>query len=397
MKVDVLEPGGLGWANLRPVGTWPIRTLAKAWASGNRSLHGWEGDLACECPALLERLAVRVPPYFADDVIWDQVVTRWPSLLIGHPGPSSAMHIDKYGLPFWLFLSSGSKLVRVIVSEDVQTHLGHLWDEFGLARSYDTMLKHDFFSDTLAFDLISRGVTVFEAVMKPGDLVYIPQMAAHGAKNLGREVSVAVTANFLDRAHAQILWRNLNRTGCTGADVGRRCDEESGNTIKIIAEQAEPVEEVAKDTWQRFADLKAAGSRVPWCFGKQVHCKARQADLGPITNECEALEKGSLGGVGGRALQSLLEASPKTALELSRSPHLRSAGLASHVGASLLRDDFPKHLEDAERLFALGASEGIARAQKMLGVLGLVREKLQKEPDARIRIQLPRARFGGLT
>lgn len=200
--------------------------LAKT--NGGKVYYGFDYNAKCSCPSLLERMPWHAP--FRDDFLLLDAASHygefvWPSLLVGPAGSSSALHVDNSNLPFHLTLLNGRKLFRAIRLGDWRSKLtGKDGGDGSSNPSYPLYTPEgaafekgiDGFDDRSANEefVQKRGCHVFNATLLPGDTVYVPTGALHGARNLkgedGRdEPAVAVTSNVFTPAHlGQLITQN---------------------------------------------------------------------------------------------------------------------------------------------------------------------------------------------
>lgn len=165
-----------------------------------------------ECPSLLNDFTV--PKFFTEDLLSlvGPAEDAWPSLIVGAKGTQSGLHIDNNYFPFWLALYRGAKKVRILLANDTSLH----------AEYFD----HD--SLTFDVDLFKpeepewRNARVYETTLKPGQVLYIPHGAPHGAKNL--EDTIAISGNFLDKhtlpLHQKFCKTNLDAPKCAKKVLG---------------------------------------------------------------------------------------------------------------------------------------------------------------------------------
>jgi hypothetical protein len=125
-----------------------------------------------------------------------------------------------------------------------------------------------------------KSVKIFEGVLLPGDTIYIPPCAAHGALNL-ETPTIGISSNFMDSAHSKWFFKNY----CVpfGAEMITHpyCLISSGH----------------------FLDFKMPGfpqkSSMPWLkhFMSETLCRGlsnsrRKKQCHGLTEECRANEMG---------------------------------------------------------------------------------------------------------
>jgi hypothetical protein len=186
-------------------------------------------NLRCACPAFLETFELL--PHFGGDLVplTQEIESPWPVLIVGGAGSRSALHVDNSFLPFWLTVLEGRKRFRVVTLPDWQQYLANASAGAPYFTAEGANLRPlDGFDDAVVErELIARGATVWSAELRPGDTVYVPTGALHGGLNLeaGGEPTVAITANFLDAAHAAQVREMCRRYAPAGADGATMCDE----------------------------------------------------------------------------------------------------------------------------------------------------------------------------
>ena len=150
------------------------------------------------CPKLLKD--VIVPKYFAEDLMqripgnlhwqWKNYRDYWPSIFIGGKDTSSALHADWANSAAWMGLISGKKRWRIVHPRD-----RHLLYEDPLKIN---VFPSDLFKpDDNKFPTVKHA-TVYEAILEPGEVIFIPSAAPHQVLNIGETVSIAM--NFIDIA-----------------------------------------------------------------------------------------------------------------------------------------------------------------------------------------------------
>jgi hypothetical protein len=192
----------------------------EAFSGSRKSLkYGFDINVKCLCPSLMDDFGVL--KYFLSDTLmkWTSLYfdTVWPMILLGPPTTGSGIHVDNSFLPFWLTLIAGKKQFRVIMQQEWSTHLSayfgdginYGWEgpSNGMKIPFD-VFDDEFLSQNPDFD----DVQVWDTTLLPGDTIYIPSGAAHGALNLfvsqdgtydeTQDVAIGMTSNYLDRWHA---------------------------------------------------------------------------------------------------------------------------------------------------------------------------------------------------
>lgn len=215
-KVHVFrpEPEGTGWAGFGQSEQVPLKQLTdQLLTEGNADkpdassfVYGFDFRTRCDCAQLLDEVEI-LPHFLADRLGTDPALprTNWPALLVGPPGSTSALHVDAKFLPFWLSLYSGRKTFRVVTLDDWREHLAGPGSLF--AHDGTVQRPVDAFDDAeVERELLARGATVYNISLQPGDTLYLPVGALHGAFNAaGAGPAVALTANFLDADHGPVV------------------------------------------------------------------------------------------------------------------------------------------------------------------------------------------------
>ena len=150
------------------------------------------------CPALARDFAV--PRQYVDDHFERLPRHLRPSqapcwLFIGPPGAATPLHLDPWATHAWFAQLQGRKRFVLFPPADAQ----HVWD----ARS-------GAFADPLGevnaavFPRYGEARRV-DVTLEPGDFLYLPPGWAHAVDTLEGEVSISLTANFLDRRSHQAI------------------------------------------------------------------------------------------------------------------------------------------------------------------------------------------------
>ena len=112
--------------------------------------------------------------------VWKGRHTGWNTLYAGAAGTFSRLHQDSFSMHSWLAEIAGTKLWRLCPPDAVTEEVGF---------------------KTKAFDDANLPCDFFEAVLAPGDVMYIPPNWWHAVQN--QTVTLALTGNFctLEQAH----------------------------------------------------------------------------------------------------------------------------------------------------------------------------------------------------
>jgi len=199
LPVYAYDTSSKEWAALRETGNMKLsayfarffgRATTFEKASLERPPYGLEMGLRNECPELLED--VRIPAPFSDDLLARYYrKSAWPTLIVGPAGTRSGLHRDTHDFPFWMALFVGRKRWRIFLHEETALRPYYRADRNGF--DFDP-----FQPDFTTFPGLGKA-SVFEHILKPGELLYIPNGAPHAAQN--HEDAIAISSNYLD-AHS---------------------------------------------------------------------------------------------------------------------------------------------------------------------------------------------------
>jgi hypothetical protein len=197
--LDVLETeeaeaehtGPMSFPATRPRGSLDLREAY---------LH--DAPLNTSCPKLLDDLLVH--PFFARDLMqrtppdihysWNAYRDFWPSVFVGYGGrTNSALHADWCDTAAWMGLYQGRKHWRIVPPDD-----RHLLYEAEPNKFPTDVFDPDF--ETYPTVALAK---VYDGVMQPGDIIFIPAASAHQVRNLPGDPTVAVAMNFVDIANVE--------------------------------------------------------------------------------------------------------------------------------------------------------------------------------------------------
>ena len=247
--------GSRAWARLEPVpGSVAIEELirvgaskaqgeeesAKTWVQPELYLH--DLSLPLNCPALLDAVGFRIPKYFSDDRLrlarevaeeagcCDVMYTRsWPSLFVGAKGTRSDVHVDAARTSFWMALFQGRKEWTVWRAEDApllgpRYHEGSLDPVFAVEVQEGGRVRRSSASTAAAAAAAAPSSAPaietapvaaaaalpphFQAVLEPGDVIFIPSGCPHHVRNV--EDTVAISANVIGEANAAAAEEELS-------------------------------------------------------------------------------------------------------------------------------------------------------------------------------------------
>eukprot|EP00808_Paulinella_micropora_P003127 g14523.t1 len=198
---------GKSWAGLQPSDTYSlgIRTLSDFLrvqdTPQGAHLYLHDAPLLHYCPPMMERL--RLPRYFPHDLrLFNSDPERigkgaknsyHPGIFIAKKGTGSKLHSDSKCTRFYMFMLSGAKLWRLAPPSE----------NWRLAPKYEAQdwypLKYE--ADIINPDFEAHpdldGALIYETVLKPGELLFVPEMWAHQVENL--EDSVSTSLNWVDK------------------------------------------------------------------------------------------------------------------------------------------------------------------------------------------------------
>ncbi len=161
------------WANLETVRMANMKEFINS--KENTSEIGiFDFELPRKCPEILENYFT-VPKYFVQDFFQRvkqqnfNYKTSWPSLFFGLPDSFSGLHRDSAGAAFWQYVIEGKKDWRILNSMEKIT-----FNFFGESKTQ-----------------------IWEGVVEPGELIYIPGNCPHQVKNIGE--TLAMSGNLISK------------------------------------------------------------------------------------------------------------------------------------------------------------------------------------------------------
>lgn len=208
------------WARLKNSGTMAFDDFAQYILSSlddkkEELKYGFDYNVGAECPIL--RAKIVVPPFATECLLQNYMVPNergdytWPTLMVGPRGTRSELHTDNGGLPFWMAVHKGHKHFRVL-PHGANAHVtgttpreilppaldkpfsGDVLQDYMVGGSYQFEV---FAPDFAAFPKLCEA-TIYDGVMAAGEVIYIPNAAAHGVVN--QDTTIATTANFFHPA-----------------------------------------------------------------------------------------------------------------------------------------------------------------------------------------------------
>eukprot|EP00980_Cylindrotheca_fusiformis_P003977 scaffold874_cov126-Cylindrotheca_fusiformis.AAC.10 len=196
---------GLGHADLELHQIETLGDLLRAQQTQEgKSLYLHDAPLSHYCPPKIDSL--KIPKYFPRnyDIInwnpdeanstWVEMEFQWPSIFISQKGTGSGLHCDSRMTRFYTKMLHGRKLWRLIGPSEY----------WRMAPNYDPTLTetypHKFHADVIAPDFQQYpdldGALVYEAVLKPGDILFAPSAWGHQVVNV--ENAVMTSLNYYD-------------------------------------------------------------------------------------------------------------------------------------------------------------------------------------------------------
>uniref|UniRef100_A0A6B2L6F9 JmjC domain-containing protein n=1 Tax=Arcella intermedia TaxID=1963864 RepID=A0A6B2L6F9_9EUKA len=177
-------------------------------------LHDWH--LPIYCPEALTDFIV--PKYFSGDLLQRipkemdgeplSYVDEWPSLFVGPKNSQSAMHVDSFGSNFWMYLIEGRKKWNIFSKSD----LSYLYED----RATKTF-EYDPFNYNLLKTPLAAKATVYECILEPGEILFVPAVSPHAVFNL--EDSIAMSMNYVDASNYNLVIEELSRLERTGDQI----------------------------------------------------------------------------------------------------------------------------------------------------------------------------------
>eukprot|EP00949_MAST-11_sp_MAST-11-sp1_P003598 g3598.t1 len=214
---------GSGWAWLRDDGEHLISTFIDSLRSGGELSGAYLHDvpLATVCPELLQDVVV--PSFFARDLMqgtsstlhhsWNGYRDYWPSLFVGSAQTASGLHADWCDTSAWMGLVQGKKHWRIVTASERAL----LYEDEVRVNNFETSLFDDVDKD--AFPAVTSA-TVYDAVMMPGEVIYLPSGAPHQVMNVGGDTTIAIAMNFIDLEN----FKNVRLRMKENAHIGGRFD-----------------------------------------------------------------------------------------------------------------------------------------------------------------------------
>ena len=204
------EWAGLAVANLAELNVTTLGDLLELQDKPEgQHLYLHDAPMSHICPTAVDR--IRVPKYFPfdyrmlendPDTVEDMTLEHFPDIFISKKGTGSPLHCDSDMTRFYFQLLSGKKLWRVMPPSEYWRASPTDADDYYPSKFEVNLMNVDFdqFPDM-------NGALVFEAILSPGDVIFVPEGWAHQIINL--EDSIATSMNFVDYHGAPAHIRNL--------------------------------------------------------------------------------------------------------------------------------------------------------------------------------------------
>ena len=137
----------------------------------------------------------------------------WPSLFVGPAGSASGLHIDSFGSHFFMYLMTGRKHWRLFRSDDRE-----LLHPRRAAFDVDVMCP-----DVERFGAELAQTQPYDALMQPGDILFVPSGSPHQVLNL--DDTLAISANYFDASNWEAVLSDLTHGTAFGSDVADRTSD----------------------------------------------------------------------------------------------------------------------------------------------------------------------------
>ncbi|GBG28170.1 Bifunctional arginine demethylase and lysyl-hydroxylase JMJD6 [Hondaea fermentalgiana] len=203
VRLKRVSDNATSWAKLERVATVDVDTFFSTLEGSDLYLH--DEPIERICPELLS--SFRVPAYFAEDLLqrvpswlspfWANFRDYWPSVFVSGSNSGSGLHADWCSSSAWMAVTHGQKHWRIVpqhmrnlLAEDVMNP-GTFHESLFLAEPQTTL----------------PAVDIFDALVGPGDVIFIPSGAPHQVQNRG--VTVAVAMNMVLREDLPVFMSAL--------------------------------------------------------------------------------------------------------------------------------------------------------------------------------------------
>lgn len=119
-----------------------------------------------------------------------------PTLFLAAGGTSSGLHVDFLQTHFWMGLCHGRKRWRLVPREDLPLLYPQYLADLNPAFPLDLDEARGEAERAGGAFPAARLLTVYEVILQPGDIIFVPRGWPHQVENL--ETTVAISANFID-------------------------------------------------------------------------------------------------------------------------------------------------------------------------------------------------------
>jgi len=157
------------------------------------------------CPVLMDK--VRIPAHVSA-VFMHQWAGEWEECMLGHfnlfvteQGFRTNLHNDHQNYAFVASMCEGRKRWRIVANADFAAHFKELggWGGLGVeGRLFLGDLEQPFETWSETSRLVKSNVTVYEGILEPGEMLYIPGGAPHAAETLEHSLMFASNDGSLD-------------------------------------------------------------------------------------------------------------------------------------------------------------------------------------------------------
>ncbi|XP_005105774.1 uncharacterized protein LOC101859122 isoform X2 [Aplysia californica] len=196
------------WACLEDSRTSTVEEFIDSVTEGETDDYLFDWSLPLHCPELSSTLTV--PSYFADNYLCQTSQgslyrDSWPSLFVAPAGAVSQLHIDAFASSFWMALMEGEKRWTFFPPSDTAL----LYPRY--IHSMDPVFSVNLQEPDLQSHPLLALTHPSQCVLKPGELLYVPNGSAHFVENL--TTSLAISSNHVDEANYTQVCEELHING----------------------------------------------------------------------------------------------------------------------------------------------------------------------------------------
>jgi hypothetical protein len=216
---------GLGFPNLTQLNITTLEDLIRAQGTPEgKGLYLHDAPLSHYCPPKVDK--IKVPKYFPrnyDAIAWDpaelglgpvELEKQWPSVFLSKQGTGSRLHADSRMTRFYTQVLYGAKLWRVTPPSEYWRLAPNFEPEDAF---YPSIFEADIINPNFNKNKDLDGTLVYETIMKPGDVLFLPEGWPHQVHNV--KESVMTGANFFDNAVLDFAVRCLEYEENTSGDL----------------------------------------------------------------------------------------------------------------------------------------------------------------------------------